>query len=326
MNLPIFVRSYRSCSLHWKKLLRVPTFVAALTLLAQAASATPKVVLISLDGATPRLVDQFSTSGALLPSQGLRLLEAQGVKAARNFTILPSLTAPGHIAIATGSIAANNDVIANSFRLQASPFSAGTISGFGAPIGGYSIDGPAETMSPTAEPLWLALRAAGKVVATATWPGGDGIDVKVPGPNTIVQSASKRTVDYTVPFGAATTPFQKGFNLTSANFAAAPAATVNQLTAAGRSSFSPVLQANLETFTSGGVSYDMKVAALDTTSDSATNYDTLVLFNQTQGIQPGPFALPSTGPAYIQPSSAIPRSSILKDNLTRPAFVTSSRS
>jgi hypothetical protein len=144
------------------------------------------------------------------------------------------------------------------------------------------------------------MRAA--VVATATWPGGDGIDVRVPGPNTIVQPASERTVDYTVPFGAAGAPFQKGFNLTAANFSAAPQTTVDQLNAAGRPSFSPVRQMNLETFTSGGVSYDIRLAAYDSTNDGAVNYDSLVFFNQAQGIQPGPFPLPSTGPAYIKPS------------------------
>ena len=33
-----------------------------------------------------------------------------------------------------------------------------------------------------------------------------------------------------------------------------------------------------------------------------TNYDTLVFFDTTNGIQPGPFTLPSTGPAYVKAS------------------------
>jgi hypothetical protein len=167
------------------KMLHLSVAAAALLLAAPicltTAWAAPKVVIISLDGATPRLVDQYTASGALPPNEGLRLLQAQGVKADRNTTIFPSLTAPAHIAIATGAPAASNDIIANSFRLTVSPFSAGTISGFAAPIGGYLIDGPAESPEPSAEPLWIALRNAGRVVATATWPGGDGIDVRVPG-------------------------------------------------------------------------------------------------------------------------------------------------
>jgi predicted AlkP superfamily pyrophosphatase or phosphodiesterase len=42
------------------------------------------------------------------------------------------------------------------------------------------------------------------------------------------------------------------------------------------------------------------VALLDTTNDRVVNYDTFVFFEKTQGIQPGPFALPSTGPAYVK--------------------------
>src|SRR5262245_63644240 len=102
-------------------------------------------------------------------------------------TISPSLTAPGHIAIATGSRAARNDVVANTFHLVASPF-ATTISGFAAPIGGYSVGPPpAESQEVTAEPLWIALRNAGKSVVAATFPGADGIDAVIPGLGVVVR-------------------------------------------------------------------------------------------------------------------------------------------
>ena len=110
--------------------------------LCTSAYATPKTVIISLDGATPRIVDQLNASGQLNPNEGINLLRAKGFSALQNITIAPSLTAPAHIAIATGSIAAANDVLANTFHLVASPFTF-NISGFSAPIGGYSIDGPA---------------------------------------------------------------------------------------------------------------------------------------------------------------------------------------
>ena len=58
----------------------------------------------------------------------------------------------------------------------------------------------------------------------------------------------------------------------------------------------------LEVFAVGGVSYTIQVAALDTTNDSITNYDTLVFFDSANGIQSGPFTLPSTGPAYVKAS------------------------
>jgi len=176
-----------------------------LALLASPAFAGPRVVLISLDGATPGLVREFMRDGTIPHHKGLGLLAREGATAERNTTVNPSLTAPAHIAIATGSSAARNDIPANTFHLVASPFSS-NISGFGAPIGGYIHAGPAEhVLTATAEPLWIALRAAGKRVVTATFPGGDGINVRAPGlPATspIIQSAEKRTVDYTVPFGA----------------------------------------------------------------------------------------------------------------------------
>ena len=276
--------------------------------LCTSAYATPKVVIISLDGATPRIVDQLNASGQLNPNEGINLLRAKGFSAQQNITIAPSLTAAAHIAIATGSIAAANDVVSNTFHLVASPFTF-NISGFSAPIGGYLIDGPAQSPELTAVPLWRPLLENNKTVATATWPGGDGLNVTVPGRPPIVQPAAERTVTYTVPFGAATPPFQKGFPLTAANFSPASAQTVADLMAAGHTSFSPVLQANLETFNSGRPpeSYDIKVAALDTTNDSTTNYDTLVMFDVNHGSISGPFtpAPLGTGPAYIQPSTKI---------------------
>src|SRR5262249_47467273 len=172
----------------------------------------------------------------------------------------------GHIAIATGSKAGKNDVVANTFHLVASPFGF-TISGFGAPVGGYCIDcgplgGPGETPPPTAEPLWVRLRAARTKGVTAAGPGGDGVDVRVPGAsnNAIVQPALERTVDYTIPFGAFSPLIgvpgngAQGFQLGAASFSPAPDSTVNQLQAAGKSSFSPVLQKTtfLETLATGG--------------------------------------------------------------------------
>jgi hypothetical protein len=276
--------------------------------LCTSAYATPKTVIISLDGATPRIVDQLNAGGQLNPYEGINLLRAKGFSALQNITIAPSLTAPAHIAIATGSIAAANDVLANTFHLVASPFTF-NISGFSAPIGGYSIDGPAESPFLTAVPLWRPLLENNKTVATATWPGGDGLNVTVPGlnPSPIVQPAAERTVTYTVPFGAATVPFQKGFNMNAATFGLAPSATVADLVTAGHTSYSSVLQADLESFNSGGQSYSIKVAALDTTNDSTTNYDTLVMFDANHGSILGPFtATPlGTGPAYIQPSTKI---------------------
>lgn len=269
----------------------------------------PKVILISLDGATPRLVEQYLSKGVLSPKQGLGLLKSHGITAQQNVTCTPSLTAACHVAIGTGSTPAKNDINANSFKLVASPFSQ-NISGFAAPIGGYSVQGPAETPTPTAESLWIQLRNSGKKVVTATFPGGDGADIRVPGltDSPIIQPASERTVDYTVPFGAFAGLSAQGFVLNSTDFAQAPQTTIDQLRAVGKVFYSPVQQkaTPLDTFTVGGVTYTINVAALDTTNDKATNYDTLVFFD-AEGIKSGPFTLPSTGPAYVRASNKASR-------------------
>jgi hypothetical protein len=273
-------------------------------LLTTGAWAAPKVILIALDGATPWLLNQFMAGGVLSRDRGHGLLQGRGIKALQNITVSPSPTAPGHIATATGSTAAANDVVANSFHLIASPFTS-NISGFAAPIGGYLVDPPREDPMPTAEPIWLTLRNAGKKVVTATWPGADGADSRLPpaSPTSpILQSSSRRTADYTVPFGAFAGVGAWGFSLTAADSGPAPTATTEQLAAAGRTPFSPVLQtaSPLEAFSVGGITYAILVAALDTADDHVTNYDTPVFFDATSGIQPGPFSPPSTGPAYEQ--------------------------
>jgi hypothetical protein len=148
---------------------------------------------------------------------------------------------------------------ATSFHLIASPFTS-NISGFAAPIGGYLVDPPAEDSTPTAEPIWVALSHAGKKVVTATWPGADGLDIRLsPG------SPTSPTLQKTSP---------------------------------------------LETVIVGGVTYSILVAALDTTDDHAPNYETLVFFDATSGIQPGPLTLPSTGSAFERAVTSEPAANI----------------
>jgi predicted AlkP superfamily pyrophosphatase or phosphodiesterase len=274
-----------------------------------------RVVVISLDGAQPDLVKHYLRTGVLRGDIGLGRLERRGIVADQNVTATPSVTAVAHLAIATGSTAVHNDVPLNTFHPVAASIGA-SLSGFGAPIGGYQISPVAPAAPPTAEPLWVPLRQAGKRVVTATWPGGDGVDVSVLG--TIVQPAAVRTTDYTVPFGAFGGLGAQGFSLPSAAFAPVPpgAPLLAQLAAAGRQSFSQVqvTTAPVETFfcapttlsTCGSQNaqrtrrYDIMVAALDTSPDGSVNYDTLVFFDGQVGVPPGPFSAPSTGPAYVK--------------------------
>lgn len=272
---------------------------------------SPKVVLISLDGAKPDFIRKYLENKVLPKNGGLARL-SRGVFANQNVTTTPSLTAVGHIAIATGSTAAHNDISANTFHPVAGAIGT-SLSGFAAPIGGYQITPLAPSNHPTAEPLWVRLRQLGKKVVAATWPGADGADIKIN--NVLVQAAQPtRVTDYAVPFGAFGGLGATGFSLTAADFAADPAVAA-ALATAGHYSFSPVLATPtpVETFTCSSATtatcrsdltldlkFEIRVAAIDTTNDNALNYDTLVFFEKTKGIHPGPFALPATGPAYVE--------------------------
>jgi hypothetical protein len=151
---------------------------------------------------------------------------------------------------------------------------------------------------------------------TATWPGSDGANISIAG--TLVQAADPtRITDYSVPFGAFGGLGAQGFTLAGAAFIDASPALVAQLQAAGRQSFSqvrvtanpvetvfcaPTTSATCGTTNASGrtIEYRMLAAALDTSDDGAVNYDTLVVFEATAGIAPGPFGPPSTGPAYLK--------------------------
>src|SRR5262249_44268185 len=262
--------------------------------------------------AKPDFIQKFIDQGVLPRDGGLAQL-SKGVVARQNITTAPSLTAVAHIAIATGSTAVHNDIPSNTFHAVVQAAN-GSVSGFGAPIGGYQISPLAPSPHPTAEPLWVRLRQQGKKVVAATWPGADGADIRIN--NIVVQPAiPTRVTDYAVPFGAFGGLGARGFTLTAANFAPDAAVTA-QLQAAGHFSFSPVLvtttpfetfscastppatcSANVATF---DVKFATRAAAIDTTNDGQVNYDTLVVFESTQGVPPGPFSPPSTGAAVAK--------------------------
>lgn len=314
--------------------MKIRLAVAALALTACAQPfAQPKVILISLDGAKPDVIENYLATGVLNPKIGLGLLKARGAVATQNITATPSLTAVSHIAIATGSTAVNNNIPGNSYHAVVQPIGSFT-SGFGGPIGGYQISPLAPSPAPTAVPLWKTLREASpaRKVVTATWPGADGLDVALFGtgaPPPVVQPAvPTRTVNYTIPFGAFAGIGAEGYVKSGSDFTLDDGTFTAQLTAAGRTSFSPIRVTGPIGVTISGppvptffcspaatgapcgtstaartLSYTIRAAALDSTNDGATNYDTLVFFNNdapAPQIAPGPFALPRTGPAYAK--------------------------
>ena len=119
---------------------------------------TPQVVVISLDGAQPDIVEHYLKTGVLNRKTGLGRLKARGVVAEQNITVTPSVTAVAHIAIATGSTAPHNDIPLNTFHPVVAPIGA-SISGFAAPIGGYQLSPLGPSPAPTAEPCGCSFAA-----------------------------------------------------------------------------------------------------------------------------------------------------------------------
>jgi predicted AlkP superfamily phosphohydrolase/phosphomutase len=138
-----------------------------------ALSAKPeggKVVLISLDGARDSFVDQFLAEG-VFPSDGaLATMAANGVQADFSTTINPSLTAPSHISIDTGAWPSTTGIPANTFHLAGTPITQET-DGFAAPI--------------QAEPIWEAAERQGKKVITIAFAGADGTSPERSGDQTL---------------------------------------------------------------------------------------------------------------------------------------------
>lgn len=64
-----------------------------------ATPATPKVVVISLDGAKPDLIEELLETGTFDQRMGIGRLKKHGIVAKQNITATPSVTAVSHIAI-----------------------------------------------------------------------------------------------------------------------------------------------------------------------------------------------------------------------------------
>lgn len=295
---------------------------ATLALLAAGVGAqppsSPRVILISTDGANPDIIDAFIRSGALPADTGFGRLRRTGVSARENVPATPSLTFGAHMTLATGSIPARHNISSNALHAVAGPLAA-TMSGTLAPIGGYSLNPLGPAAQPGAEPLWVTLRNAGRTVVTTTWIGADGEDIRIAG-TTVQAPMPMRTADYSVPFGSFGGAAARGFVLRRADFAPATADRVSQLEAAGRRTFSPfqITTQPIEILfcapTGAGVCgttdesgrtrrYELMVGAIDTTNNQVVDYDTLIVFDARTGIPTGPFSLPSTGPAYVQRGS-----------------------
>ena len=266
---------------------------------------SPRVILVSADGASPDVIDAFIRSRVLPSDTGFGRLQRTGVIATANIPVTPSLTFGAHVAIATGSSPARNDISSNAMHPVAGPL-ATNMSGTLAPIGGYRLNPLGPLSQPGAEPLWVTLRNAGRTVITATWIGADGEDIRIAGTSVHrryhahgrLQRALRRVRRHSRPRirprhvrisspaipGSRDSSRQAGIGRTarckSQNNRLKPCSALLRAPAPA------VPDASGRTRR-----YELTVGAFDTTNNQTTDYDALVVFDALTGIAAGPFAL-----------------------------------
>ena len=205
-------------------------------------------ILISFDGAQPEVVDRLLRQGKLPKNGGFASLIREGTTAKGLTSVLPTLTATNHIAIATGAFPERTNIPMNTFHKTEDPL-ARTTSGFAAEIG--------------AETLWEAAKRQGKKVITIAFAGADG-------------RGDARRGDQTLGFGVRIGfSFVKSMNGTHFDAASASAWNLAGQACEFRKANIGTVTANqvfFQTFNQGRVS--VNVLACDTVFDGQERYDT----------------------------------------------------
>lgn len=119
-----------------------------------AAKASPRVVMISIDGLRPEVYLDPAGQGLRMPN--LVALCRAGACARAMTPVFPSVTYPAHTSLVTGTRPAEHGIVSNFVRGQDWYLKAADIG------------------SPT---LWQAARAAGRKTAIVTWPASYGAEV-----------------------------------------------------------------------------------------------------------------------------------------------------
>lgn len=146
-------------SLSLLSLLSLASFLACRSTAPVPAPDQRRVLLLSLDGASPGELQSLWREGAL-NAGGFRQFFEKGQVADRLVPVNPTLTAVNHISLATGAVPGRTGIVSNSFHPADAPAFLDRVSGFDAPIG--------------TETLWEAGRRQGRRVGIVTWPGADG--------------------------------------------------------------------------------------------------------------------------------------------------------
>lgn len=205
------------------------------------AGIAQRVVVMSFDGLG---ADELARQAGLPAFEHL----ARAGTTARVIPVNPTLTAPAHVSILTGTDPQVHGIVANRFHIAGRP--------------------PAEVAhgmhtATAVETLVSAARRQGKRVGVAPFPTMDAT-----------------TPDRTADFGIVWTPPAvqgRVIRLTRADFKREWVPPTWTAPAPRRASFSPVMRARLEWSASRALRVDVDIVARDTTDDGRENYDAYVV-------------------------------------------------
>jgi predicted AlkP superfamily phosphohydrolase/phosphomutase len=204
--------------------------------LANAAS-DRQVILISFDGMRNDLTRSYVKDGKL---PNIENVIEKGSTAKYAKTVSPSLTAPSHAAIATGSTPLQTSIVSNAWQQK----NAAMTNQKNAFLSEFEVD-----------PLWVAARKQGKTTATVAFAGAN-------------PSVGKQA-DYTIYYGDTWSPSkQEKLQFSEASgWSRTP------------SSFSPLMEASFLIQVEEGKNKEVYVLAYDSTNDQKKNYDKFIVAN-----------------------------------------------
>lgn len=193
-----------------------------------------RAVLLSFDGLGGVRLGELLAAGKLRAG-GFAAFAERGVIAERAITVTPSLTSVAHIAAITGAPPSRTGIVANVYHRSGDPLGT-TVSGF--------------TEEIESETLWEAAMRQGKRVGVIVYPGADA-------------SNSRRRGSFGVIWPRE--PLRSSTVVTVVRDAW-------RTGRAGAGSFSPAQEATVDVDAPGGA-LRLRLEAVDTTDDGATNYD-----------------------------------------------------
>lgn len=204
--------------------------------LANAAS-DRQVILISFDGMRNDLTRSYVKDGKL---PNIENVIEKGSNAKYAKTVSPSLTAPSHAAIATGSTPLQTSIVSNAWQQK----NAAITNQKNAFFSEFEVD-----------PLWVAAREQGKTTATVAFAGAN-------------PSIGKQA-DYTIYYGDTWSPSkQEKLQFSKASgWDRTP------------SSFSPLMEASFSIQVEDGKNKKLHVLAYDSTNDQKKDYDKFIVAN-----------------------------------------------